>query len=44
LAAHLSKSNNLPALAKAALAQALGCEPDWIGIAEQEAGFDWRML
>jgi phosphoribosyl 1,2-cyclic phosphodiesterase len=44
VAAHLSKSNNLPALASAALAMALGCEADWIGIAGQEAGFAWRSL
>lgn len=44
LAAHLSQRNNLPALARAALAGALGCEPAWIGIAEQEWGFDWREI
>lgn len=41
-AAHLSKRNNLPKLAIGALAGALGCEADWIGIANQEQGFDWR--
>lgn len=44
LAAHLSQRNNLPALATAALAGALGCEPGWIGIAEQVNGFDWREI
>lgn len=44
LAAHLSQRNNLPALASAALAGALGCEPGWIGIAGQECGFDWREI
>jgi phosphoribosyl 1,2-cyclic phosphodiesterase len=44
LAAHLSKQNNLPDLAKAALAGALGCDEGWIGIAEQEDGFDWREI
>ena len=44
LAAHLSKRNNLPHLATAALAQALGCEASWIGIAEQDTGFDWREI
>jgi phosphoribosyl 1,2-cyclic phosphodiesterase len=44
LAAHLSKQNNLPQLATAALAQALSCSQDWIGIAEQEGGFSWREI
>ncbi len=42
IAAHLSAQNNTPALAVAALASAAGCEPSWIGVASQEAGFDWR--
>ena len=42
LAAHLSRENNRPALAREALASALNCAPDWIGIAEQDSGFDWR--
>lgn len=42
LAAHLSKTNNRPALAQAALAGALGCDASWIGVAGQESGFDWR--
>ena len=41
-AAHLSQHNNLPDLARAALATALGCSVDWIGIAEQHDGFGWR--
>jgi phosphoribosyl 1,2-cyclic phosphodiesterase len=44
VAAHLSKQNNTPAHARAALAGALGCAGDWIGIADQEAGFDWREI
>jgi phosphoribosyl 1,2-cyclic phosphodiesterase len=42
IAAHLSKTNNRPALAQAALSEAMGCAPDWIGIAWQDRGFDWR--
>ena len=42
IAAHLSAKNNTPALAKNALSQALNCAHDWIGIAEQDAGFAWR--
>jgi phosphoribosyl 1,2-cyclic phosphodiesterase len=44
VAAHLSKENNTPELARAALAGALGCAEEWIGIAGQSAGFDWRSL
>jgi phosphoribosyl 1,2-cyclic phosphodiesterase len=44
VAAHLSDTNNRPALAQAALATALCCAPDWIGVADQEAGLDWRIL
>jgi phosphoribosyl 1,2-cyclic phosphodiesterase len=42
IAAHLSKSNNTPRLARAALAGVLGCADDWIGIADQADGFEWR--
>jgi phosphoribosyl 1,2-cyclic phosphodiesterase len=44
VAAHLSERNNTPELARAALAGALGCAPDWIGVANQAAGFDWREI
>jgi len=44
LAAHLSKHNNRPELAKAALAKALGCDADWIGVADQAVGFAWRQM
>jgi phosphoribosyl 1,2-cyclic phosphodiesterase len=44
VAAHLSRENNTPALARAALAGALGCAEDWIGIARQDEGFGWREL
>jgi phosphoribosyl 1,2-cyclic phosphodiesterase len=42
VAAHLSQENNRPDLARAALAGALGCTPEWIGIADQATGFGWR--
>lgn len=42
LAAHLSAKNNTQILAKQALSSALNCSQHWIGIAEQENGFDWR--
>ncbi len=44
VAAHLSESNNRPALARAALAGVLNCSQDWIGVAGQETGLDWRQL
>lgn len=44
IAAHLSAKNNTPILARAALGKVLGCELDWVGIADQMTGFDWRML
>lgn len=42
ISAHLSEQNNRPELAKAALASALNCAPEWIGVATQEYGIDWR--
>lgn len=44
IAAHLSQSNNTPQLARAALARALACQPEWISVASQEEGFGWRDL
>lgn len=44
IAAHLSKQNNTPALARRALATALACDDAWIGVATQEEGFDWREI
>jgi phosphoribosyl 1,2-cyclic phosphodiesterase len=44
LAAHLSAHNNTPALAREALAAAMGCTADWIGLSTQEEGFAWREL
>ncbi len=41
VAAHLSERNNTPALARAAAAEALGCAPDWVQIATQDAGLGW---
>ncbi|HEX7030575.1 MAG TPA: MBL fold metallo-hydrolase [Gammaproteobacteria bacterium] len=44
VAAHLSEHNNTPLLAKAALAEVLNCEEEWIGIAHQRHGLDWREI
>ena len=41
-AIHLSAEQ--PDLAQAALAGALQCEPDWIAIADQDEGLDWRTI
>ena len=43
VAAHLSESNT-PQLAKTSLSQALRVSPDYIGIADQDSGFDWLEL
>jgi phosphoribosyl 1,2-cyclic phosphodiesterase len=42
VAAHLSEKHNTPALAATALAGALGCGSEWIGVAHQARGLDWR--
>lgn len=44
VAAHLSEQNNRPDLASGALAVALGCTAQWIGVADQQQGFGWREL
>lgn len=44
VAAHLSQQNNRRELAVAALASALNCADEWIGVASQESGFDWRQV
>lgn len=44
VAAHLSEKHNTPQMARSALSVALGCEPDWIAVAGQGTGLDWRGL
>ncbi|MGM0593412.1 MAG: MBL fold metallo-hydrolase [Pseudomonadota bacterium] len=44
VAAHLSEKNNRPQLAVEALSGALGCEAEWIALADQEHGLDWRVI
>ncbi len=44
VAAHLSAQNNRPELARAALADALGCDSGWIGVADQATGLEWRAM
>lgn len=44
VAAHLSQENNRPELAARSLANAMGCNEQWIEIADQDTGFDWRQI
>jgi phosphoribosyl 1,2-cyclic phosphodiesterase len=44
VAAHLSEKNNTPELARTALAEAMDCDPEWIGVADQEMGLNWREM
>jgi phosphoribosyl 1,2-cyclic phosphodiesterase len=44
IAAHLSQQNNTPELARAAMAGAIGCTPEWVCIATQDEGFAWREI
>jgi phosphoribosyl 1,2-cyclic phosphodiesterase len=44
IAAHLSQQNNTADRARAALAAVLGCAAEWIGVADQDRGLDWRSL
>lgn len=41
---HLSERNNRPELARAALAEGLGCAVEDTALADQERGFAWREL
>lgn len=41
VAAHLSKQNNTPDHAKAAMARATGWTPERVDVARQDLGFDW---
>jgi phosphoribosyl 1,2-cyclic phosphodiesterase len=44
IAAHLSRSNNRPALARAALAQVLNCGDAEVEVADQDQGLTWRAV
>ena len=44
MAAHISRKNNTPSLARRALAQVLDCADDEVRVACQFAGFDWINL
>jgi phosphoribosyl 1,2-cyclic phosphodiesterase len=42
--AHLSRKNNLPQLARQCFVDTLGCDPDWLQLADQDTGLDWRHI
>lgn len=44
VAAHISEKNNHPSLAVQALSGELDCEPEWIALANQDSGLDWREI
>lgn len=44
VAAHISEKNNRPELAVMALSETMGCEREWIAVADQDAGLDWREI
>lgn len=43
-AAHLSRSNNTPTLARRALSAVLNCRDDEIAVADQDSGLAWRAV
>lgn len=44
VAMHISEKNNAPEKVTPLFAEALGCAENWIGVASQETGFDWREI
>jgi phosphoribosyl 1,2-cyclic phosphodiesterase len=42
--AHISSKNNLPQLARQCFVDTLGCDPDWLQLADQDSGLDWRHI
>lgn len=42
--AHLSSKNNQPQLARQCFVDTLGCDPDWLQVANQDSGLDWREI
>ncbi len=42
--AHLSEKNNSPQLARQTFVDTLGCDPDWLQVADQHSGLDWREI
>jgi hypothetical protein len=44
VAMHLSEKNNSPDIVSRIFADALQCDENWIGIAQQDTGFTWREI
>jgi hypothetical protein len=44
MAMHISEKNNCPSIVVPLYAEALSCEHNWIGVADQDAGFGWREI
>lgn len=44
MAMHISEKNNHPDIVVPLYAGALDCAHNWIGVADQDTGFDWRQL
>ena len=44
VAMHISEKNNCPSIVVPLYAEALNCGHDWVGVADQDAGFDWRQI
>lgn len=42
VAVHLSQQNNTHTIVRNCAARVLGCDPDWIAIADQDTGLPWR--
>jgi phosphoribosyl 1,2-cyclic phosphodiesterase len=40
--AHISETNNTRELARSTVARTINCVEDWIAVADQDAGLDWR--
>lgn len=44
VATHISEQNNQIDLALDHICKNLGCEPDWVGVANQATGFEWKQV
>jgi len=44
VAAHISEKHNTPELAQTTLCKSLNCSQDWIAVAEQAYGLNWREI
>jgi phosphoribosyl 1,2-cyclic phosphodiesterase len=44
VAVHLSETNNTPSLARHALSSEVGCEPDFVQVADQDVGLPWHAI